>query len=98
MERQKRVKQWWRMDERGSVVLIVRLGLKALEFEKGKSGVAVGSIDRLDGVIGTIIDAIRAGELDHYLMKMSVDRQSVPSGARRGTPRMPSAVGILGSG
>ena len=93
IERQKRVRAWWRSDETGSVVLTVRLGLEVLEFEKGKSGVAVGSMDRLDGVIGTIIEAVRVGELDQYLIKVGGERQSVPSGARHGTRRMPSAVG-----
>ena len=97
-EREKRVRPWWRTDERGSIVLTVRLGLKALEFEKGKSGIAVESMDRLDGVIGTIIEAVKAGELDLYLMKVGKEGQSTPSVARRGTLRVPSAVGSPSGG
>jgi len=96
-ERQKRVRPWWRTEERGAVVMTVRLGLKALEFEKGKSGVAVGSMDRLDGVIGTIIEAVRAGELDHHLMKGNDERPLTPLDARRGRLRVP-VVGSLSEG
>ena len=97
-ERQKRVRPWWRSDETGSVVLTVRLGLKAVEFEKGKSGVAVGAMDRLDAVIGTIIEAVRAGELDHHLARGGDEKQSAPSGVRRSTLRAPTVVASPGGG
>ncbi|WP_426526772.1 hypothetical protein [Bradyrhizobium sp. McL0615] len=37
---------------------------QAIEFEKGKAGIAVPSKDKLPTVIDTLIAAVRAGELD----------------------------------
>jgi len=67
-ERQKRLTQWWKTDEKGAVVLSVRVGLKTLEFEKGKAGISVGPMDRLDSALSTLIEAVRAGELDGALL------------------------------
>jgi len=63
----RRVKPWWKMDENGFVVLTVRHGFKTLEFEKGKGAIAVGTMDKLEGVLITLIAATRAGELDGLL-------------------------------
>ena len=43
----RRLTPWWRTDAAGNVVLTVRSGLKAIEFEKGKAGIAVGKMERL---------------------------------------------------
>ena len=66
-ERQQRLKQWWRVDEKGTVILSVKMGFKAFEFEKGKAGIAVGSAENLDPTLQTLIEAVRAGELDAAL-------------------------------
>jgi hypothetical protein len=63
----RRVKPCWRVDENGFVVLTVRYGFKPLEFEKGKAAIAVGALDRLEGVLTTLIAATRNGELDGLL-------------------------------
>ena len=42
-------------------------GFRNLEFEKGKPGIAVGPLDRLGGVLETLIAAAKAGELDLLL-------------------------------
>ena len=63
----RRVKPWWRVDERGFTVLIVRYGFKPIEFEKGKSAVAVGTRDKLEAVLMTLIAATHSGELDGFL-------------------------------
>ena len=63
----RRVKPWWRVDENGFVLLTVRYGFKSLEFDKGKAAIAVGTLDRLEGVLSTLIAATRAGELDGLL-------------------------------
>ena len=67
VERHRRIKPWWKMDENGFVVLTVRYGFKTLEFEKGKSAIAVGTVEKLEGVLSTLIAATRAGELDGLL-------------------------------
>lgn len=63
----RRVKPWWRVDEKGFVVLNVRYGFKPLEFEKGKAAIAVGTVEKLEGVLTTLIAATRNGELDAFL-------------------------------
>ena len=63
----RRVKPWWRVDEKGFTVLTVRYGFKPLEFEKGKAAIAVGTVEKLEGVLATLIAATRAGELDGLL-------------------------------
>jgi hypothetical protein len=47
----------------GSLVFFVRLGGKPIEFEKGKSGTAVASVEKLSGMFDALIAAVRNGEL-----------------------------------
>jgi hypothetical protein len=42
--------------------------LKPIEFEKGKSAIAVPSLDKPASVIDTLIAAVRNGELDEQLV------------------------------
>ena len=67
VESQRPVRPWWRMDVTGGMVLTVRYGFKTIEFEKGKAGIAVPSKEKLVSVIDTLIEAVRAGELDASL-------------------------------
>ena len=67
VEHIRRVRPWWRVDEKGFVVLTVRYGFKPLEFEKGKAAIAVGTVEKLEGVLATLMGATRAGELDGLL-------------------------------
>jgi hypothetical protein len=55
----RRLPPWWPTVASGKVVLTVRSGLKAIEFEKGKAGISIGEIEQLDGVIATLIEATR---------------------------------------
>jgi hypothetical protein len=85
VEQTRRLKPWWRTDANGNVVLIIKSGLKTLEFEKGKAGIAVGALDRLDGVFGTLIAATKAGELDAAL-------EAASGSGSRGVTRGKNAV------
>ena len=67
VDHQIKVKPWWFEDEKGQVVLSLRFGLKTLEFEKGKTGVLVGSKDRLVKTFETLIEATVSGEFDSLL-------------------------------
>jgi hypothetical protein len=49
-----RVHPWWRTATNGSLVFFVRLGGKPVEFDKGKSGIAVASAEKLPAVIDTL--------------------------------------------
>ena len=79
IEKHKRVLPWWRIAPDGSFVFFIRAGHKPIEFEKGKSAIAVPSLDKLPSVIDTLIDAVRNGELDDQLAqasKMAVARKT----------------------
>ena len=77
VEKRQRVLTWWSLAPNGSYVFFVRSGWKAIEFEKGKAGIAVPSLDKLPSVIGTLIAVVRNGELDAQLAEASkLPRQS----------------------
>lgn len=78
IEQTRRLKPWWRKDGSGNVILTVKSGLKILEFEKGKTGIAVGSVERLETVFATLIAAVNAGELDTLLAPSSCAARGVP--------------------
>jgi hypothetical protein len=67
VEKERRVQPWLRTATNGSLVFFVRLGGKPVEFDKGKSGIAVASAEKLPAVIDTLIAAVRNGELDAVL-------------------------------
>src|SRR3954453_11740590 len=70
VEKERRVHPWWRTATNGSLVFFVRLGGKPIEFDKGKSGIAVASVEKLPGMIDTLIAAVRNGELDTVLSQV----------------------------
>jgi hypothetical protein len=63
----RRLRPWWTVDATGTVILTIRGGLKVLEFEKGKTGILVGTMDDLGEVLDILIAACRAGEFDALL-------------------------------
>ena len=69
IEKPKRVKRWWSVQTDGSVLLTVRYGARAIEFEKGKDAIAVESIDALPAMLKTVRHAVADGELDDLLAK-----------------------------
>lgn len=74
VSKQQKVKPWWRADTTGQLFMSIRFGGRAVEFEKGKSAVSVPSKEKLPTVITTLIEAIRAGELDDVLAQASKGR------------------------
>ena len=83
VEQQQRVPLWWRQHPNGSYALFVRSGVKAIEFEKGKSAIAVSSLDKLPSVIDTLITAVRNGELDQQFAEASAQTKSSKSKGKR---------------
>jgi uncharacterized protein DUF6641 len=79
VEKQQRVRPWWRADDAGHVVMAIYHGTRPLEFEKGKAGIAVQSRDKLAVLIDNLIAAVQAGELDELLA-----RSARPVGAAKG--------------
>jgi len=61
------IRPWWKETLDGKVALIVRSGLKRLEFEKGKSAIVVANLEILAKIIRGLLDAVKIGELDHLL-------------------------------
>lgn len=79
----RRLKPWWKTDDEGNVILTIKVGLRTLEFEKGKAGIAVGAPERLESVLETLIAATQAGELDRLLDAASGDEKRViPKGKK----------------
>lgn len=70
-ESDQRVTPWWRKNADGSYLFSIRVGSKAIDFERGKAAIAVPSIDKLPEIIDTLIAATRAGELDAQLAAAS---------------------------
>jgi hypothetical protein len=71
VEKQQRVLPSWRLAANGSYLFFVRVGQKPLEFDKGKSAIAVPSLDKLPPIIDALISAVRGGELDEQLAQAS---------------------------
>ena len=79
----KRIKPWWKPDANGGLVLILKAGLKTIELEKGKPGILVGPVERLDPVLVTLIAAAKAGELDAALAAVTASAErSVAKGKK----------------
>ena len=70
VEKQQRVRPWWRTDASGGVVMAIFHGTKPIEFERGKAGIAVASKDKLPALIDSLVGAVRAGELDDLLARV----------------------------
>src|SRR6266480_4918706 len=79
VEKPIRTSKWWQPDQSGGYVMTVKVGSKRIEFEKGKAAVAVGSLEKLPGVIDALIKAVRAGELDEQLNQSSKFGRSLPT-------------------
>ncbi len=70
VEKQQRVRPWWRADSSGSLVISVFYGAKPIEFEKGKAGIAVASRDKLPALMDALVGAAKAGEFDELMARM----------------------------
>ena len=82
VEKHQRVLPWWRAVQNGTYAFFIRSGLKPIEFDKGKTAIAVASVDKLPAVIDTVITAVRNGELDEQLAQA----------AKLATPKKPRKV------
>ncbi|RTL61472.1 MAG: hypothetical protein EKK42_35100 [Pseudonocardiaceae bacterium] len=77
--RRQKVRPWWKTDPAGAVLMTVKFGSKAIEFEKGKAGIVVPAKDKLPTIINMLIEAVRAGELDEILSQASKARPAFKS-------------------
>jgi hypothetical protein len=78
IERPLRTTKWWQPDQNGAYLLTVKVGSKRIEFEKGKAAIVVPSLEKLPGVIDTLIKAVRAGELDEQINQSTKFERTIP--------------------
>lgn len=72
------VRRGWFEDTRGVVFFSIRYGAKAVAFDKaGNCSIEVGKLDALPCVLDTLVEAIRAGELDAQLAGAAAERKKV---------------------
>ena len=74
IEAPKRVRQGWFSNATGKVFFGIRYAGKPIEFAKDKNAIEVGECAALPGVLDTLSEAIRAGELDGQLTAAAVAR------------------------
>ena len=75
VEVNKRLKQWWKPQQDGKLLLTVRYGAKAIEFEKGKDAVVLADVRELATVLPKLIAATEAGELDGHINAVTKAKQ-----------------------
>lgn len=72
------VRRGWFEDSKGAVFFSIRYGTKPLAFDKtGNCSIEVGKLDALPAVMDTLIEAVRAGELDSQLAAASTERKKI---------------------
>jgi hypothetical protein len=81
VQKHQRVLPWWRSVPNGTFAFFIRAGFKPIEFDKGKTALAVASIDKLPSVIDTLITAVRNDELDEQLAHAA--KQATPKRSRK---------------
>lgn len=74
VETLKRIRQGWFSDASGKTFFGIRYAGKPIEFAKDKNAIEVGELTALPDVIDTLIEAVRAGELDAQLTAAAVER------------------------
>lgn len=74
VEALKRVRQGWFTDGNDKVFFSIRYAGKTIEFAKDKNAIEAGELAKLPVVIDTLIEAVRAGELDVQLTAAAAER------------------------
>ena len=67
VEVEKRLKRWWTAQADGQLLLTVRWGSRAIEWERGKAAIVVGERGKLLPVLDKLIAAALAGDLDEHI-------------------------------
>jgi hypothetical protein len=86
-EFQRRVKPWWKRTNEGKYVLSVRYGYHRIEFEPGKSGIDLSSLDAVSDALVKLAEATAAGELDSMIEKVMQRSGQRPPKARTNAAR-----------
>ena len=67
VEALKRVRQGWFSNGNGKMFFAIRYAGRPIEFAKDKNAIEAGELTALPKIIDTLIEAVRAGELDTQL-------------------------------
>ncbi len=74
--RKRRSVRPWYYDSKEHYYIEIKVGLKAIELEKGKTAIDVGPKEQLPDVINTIIQAVEKGELDTHILALSPAKEA----------------------
>ena len=61
------IRRWWWKTDEDKVMLQLRYGNKPLQITAKEGTIEVGTLDKLPETIDTVIEAVKAGELDKQL-------------------------------
>jgi len=79
----RRVRKCWFEDGNRTTYLSIQYGGRALELLKGKTTVEVGPLANLPAIIDTLIEAVRAGELDQAVATAAAARGQMLAGNKK---------------
>ena len=74
VEVDKWLKRWWNAATDGNIVLTVRWGSRPFEFDKGKTGIAVGDLKGLIATLEKLVKAAEDGEFDPMIAALNQKR------------------------
>ncbi len=74
VEAPKRLRAGWFIDASGQPFFGLRYAGKSIEFAKDKNAIAVGQLADSPGILDTLTEAVRAGELDAQLAAAAAER------------------------
>jgi hypothetical protein len=69
-----RARKGWFGEGRRTTHFIMQYGGRPLEIAKGKAAIEVGSLPKLPTLIDSLIEAVRAGELDSAIATAAAER------------------------
>lgn len=76
VEAPRTVRKGWFTDAQGKLFFQLRYGAKPLDFAKGMNAIEVADREALPGTIGSVIEAVNAGELDAQLKAAIAERKA----------------------
>lgn len=74
VERPKRIRKWFWHNLKGTWFFEVRYSNRTVELVKDKTAIEVDSKEKLLEIIDTVIEAVKAGELDNAIKKAGAKR------------------------
>ena len=71
------MRKWYWQDGNGTWYLELRYGGKVMNIEGDKAAIEAGKIKDISKIIDTVIDAVKAGELDGALLTAKKERVAI---------------------